>query len=59
MLSEKSGVAKGYVKLAEDQSLPTKFGLYSFAAGDIHKEAQDNMLKAGWRKVIFGEGGEE
>lgn len=61
----------GYVKLADDQSLPenpkanTKLGnidyhyirgkLYYRAFDNIHtvyKQAQQDMLKQGWRKVI-------
>lgn len=40
----------GYVKLAEDQSLPEK-EFISSNENYRYAEAQKDMLKAGWRKV--------
>lgn len=44
-------VLPGILVKAEDQTLPKKFGFYSFSAGDIHREAQQAMLVEGWVKV--------
>ncbi len=41
--------ANGYVKLAKDQSLP--YRMYTDGSPKAYKQSQQDMLKAGWRKV--------
>ena len=44
----------GYVKLAEDQSFPKLYGIESSWLFMQIRDAQEDMLKAGWRKVELG-----
>ncbi len=47
---------EGYVKLAENQNLPRNPNLGIPAFFKEYKEAQEDLIKAGWRKVLINRG---